>query len=152
MSTLSRYLLLASLALNLVLGAGLVWLLRAPPPPDSPPAMFRPDALRQALSPQRSALVETVAARHREAMRARIGRIHQARGEVREALRAEPFERGALDAAFERLREAESGAATEAHALLADLASEASPADRVRLAQLMEHRHDRRRQSRERGR
>lgn len=144
MTPAARYLLLFSLALNLSLGVALAWfhwhrpaVAEAPPPRG---AMFRHDALRDALAPRRGGLVDAVAARHRETMRVRIERMDEARATVREALRAEPFDRAALDDAFAGLREADSRTAAEAHALISEVAAEANPSERERLSRLMEGR------------
>lgn len=142
MTRLLRFALLASLALNLSLGVGMAWLVLRPlQEPASSEAdrsrpMFRHDTLRRALSQERASLVDTVMARHRDAMHAHMEQLRATRLEVREAIRAEPFERDRLDAAFAHLREADQLTATEAHALLGDLVAGASPAERQRLAQL----------------
>lgn len=142
-----RYILLASLALNLALGVSLAWLAFKPghPPAEArsrePRPMFHPEALRRALPAERRELIDGVLASHREAMHARIGRMAQAREGVREAMRADPFERERLDAAFAKLREDESRTAQEAHALLADLAAKATPEERERLSSLIAGRH-----------
>lgn len=142
-----RYILLASLALNLALGVSLAWLAFKPghPPAEArarePRPMFHPEALRRALPKERGELLDAVLASHRDAMHARIDRMAQAREGVREAMRAEPFERERLDAAFAQLRDTESRTAQEAHALLADLATQATPQERERLAGLLGGRH-----------
>ena len=137
-----RYLLLASLALNLALGASLTWLAFKPghAPHQTharePRPMFHPEALRRALPAERRPMIDAVLASHRQAMHARIDRMRQAREAVREAIRAEPFERERLDAAFAQLRESETLTAEQAHRLLADLAAQATPQERERLARL----------------
>ncbi|MCX7562358.1 periplasmic heavy metal sensor [Xanthomonadaceae bacterium XH05] len=142
-----RYILLASLALNLALGVGLAWVVfhSRPVPAEmrhrEPRPMFHPGSLRHALSEERGELVDAVMAKHREAMHARIGHMAKARDAVREALQAEPFEPARLDDAFAQLRASESRTAEEAHALLADLASRATPEERQRLARLIGPRH-----------
>lgn len=145
-----RYALLASLALNLSFGIGLAWLVLRPTQagdnietPEARP-MFRHDALRRVLPRERGALLDSVMALHRDAMRARMERLGAARSEVREAFKAEPFERARLDAAFAQLRETDRGTAEEAHALLGDLAERATPEERQRLARLFPNRHGRR--------
>ena len=151
-----RYILLASLALNLALGVGLIWLAFKPghPPAEArtrePRPMFHPEALHRAMPEARRDLVDSVLANHRQAMHARIDRMSQAREGVREAMRAEPFERERLDAAFTQLRESESLTAQEAHALLADLVTQATPEERERLSGLLgsRHRGERRERSR----
>lgn len=138
-----RYLLLASLALNLALGVSLTWLTFKPghPPAEAlarePRPMFHPEALRRALPAERRQLIDGVLASHRGAMHARIVHMRQAREGVREAIRATPFERERLDAAFTQLRESEARTAEQAHALLADLATQATPEERERLARLV---------------
>lgn len=138
-----RIILLTSLALNLALGVGLAWRVLHPgqPPAAShqrePRPMFHPEALRRALPKERSELLDSVLAQHREAMHARIQHMHQAREDVREAMQAVPFERERLDAAFAQLRVTESQTAEEAHALLADLASRATPEERERLTRML---------------
>ncbi len=142
-----RLILLASLALNLALGASLAWLVFQPgraaleTRQRETPTMFRPEALRRALPKERSEVVDAVLARHRDAMHTRIRAQSQARDGVREALRAEPFERSQLEDAFARLRDAEGHTAEEAHALLVDLASRATPEERERLSRIMKNRH-----------
>lgn len=151
-----RFILLASLALNLALGVSLAWLALRPghPPADArmrePRPMFHPDSLRRALPEQRGALLDAVLASHREAMHARIGAMVQAREGVREAMRAEPFGRSALDGAFAELRNKEYQTAEEAHALIADLATRLTPEERERLSGLIgtRHRGERRERSR----
>lgn len=145
-----RFILVASLTLNLALGAGVAWLAFQSSRPTTqsqardPRPMFRPDALRQALRPERGPLVDRVLENHRDTMRAHIGRLSEARAGVREAILAEPFERQRLDAAFARLREVEGSTAQEAHALLSDLVEQAEPAERQGLARLVSGRHERR--------
>ena len=121
----------------------LAWLAFKPghPPAEArtrePRPMFHPEALRRALPTERHGLLDGVLATHRAAMHARIDRMAQAREGVREAMRTEPFERERLDAAFAQLRDTESHTAQEAHALLADLAAQATPQERERLARLV---------------
>ena len=143
-----RLIFLASLALNLALGASLAWLAFQPGRPAAeartrmPPPMFHPEALRRALPKERGELLDAVLAQHREAMHARIRVQSQARADVREALRAEPFDRSRLEEAFARLRETEASTAQEAHALLVDLATRATPKERARLSRIMKERRD----------
>lgn len=138
-----RLVFLASLALNLVLGVGLAWLVvhhearpTAARDPQSRP-VFHPEALRRALPEARGDLVDTVMVGHRDAMRARIERLSRAREQVREAMRHEPFERERLDTAFAQLREAENSAAQEAQSLIIDLATQATPEERERLSDVL---------------
>lgn len=149
MSALSRplrLLLLASLALNIALGVALI--ARAPwtgtrhgPHHAAPlPGLVDLRALRQHLSPGREDVVDAAFAAHRDALRPRLMQLFEARREVRAAIRAEPFERATLDAAFARLRQAETEVASEAQALLGDLLEGATPQERERIAELMPRR------------
>lgn len=144
-----RIVLIASLALNLALGAALgQWIWKShhherPKPMHEGPPMFRPDALRGALSPQRADVVDGVLARHRDAMHSRIQQLRLAREAVQAAMLAEPFQSERLDAAFADLRRAESDTASEAHAMLAEVTALAKPDERERLAELMKGRHPR---------
>lgn len=147
MSRTLRIVLIASLALNLALGAALgqwIWKSNHHARPahmhDGPP-MFRPDALRAALSPEHGAVVDQILAKHRDAMHGRIKQLRQAREDVRLALLAEPFQRGQLDAAFANLRTSEADTAAEAHAILGEVAELAKPAERERIAGLVKGRH-----------
>ena len=150
MTRLSRFILIASLSLNLALAAGLGWLAwqsnRAAPESHTrqPRAMFHSDALRRALPPERGPFVDRIVSQHRENMRDHIEQLSLARAGVREAILAEPFTRQALDDAFARLRETEGSTAQEAHTLLSDLVEQAEPDERARLARLVPERRGRR--------
>lgn len=149
MSRTARVLLLASLALNVILA---VALLIAAPWSESPrdgsrgrhggvfPGLIDPRALRAALAPERQDALDAVLQAHREAMRTHLGALFEARREVRSAIVADPFDRAALDAAFERLRHAEAATANEAQALLGDVLVQTTAAERQRLADLMPRR------------
>ena len=149
MSRSARVLLLASLALNIVLGVAL--LIAAPwsdPPRDGMrgrhggvfPGLIDPRALRAALGPERQDALDGILQSHREAMRTHLGALFEARRAVRDAIVAEPFDRAALDAAFEDLRSAEAATANEAQALFGDVLAQTSMAERQRLAELMPRR------------
>lgn len=150
MPRLSRFILIVSLSLNLALAVAVGWLAwqsnRAMPEVQTrqPRAMFHSDALRRALPPERGVFVDRILAQHRESMRAHIEQLNHARAQVRQAIRAEPFTRHALDDAFAQLREAEGGAAQEAHTLLSELVEQAEPQERARLARLVPERRGRR--------
>lgn len=156
MSRTARVLLLASLALNIVLG---VALLIAAQWSDSPrdgsrgrhggvfPGLIDPRALRAALAPERQDALDAVLQTHREAMRTHLGALFEARRDVRAAIVADPFDRAALDAAFARLRDAETATANEAQALLGDVLVQTTAAERQRLADLMPRRPGRHRDS-----
>ena len=147
MSRALRIVLIASLALNLALAAALgqwIWKSHHHPRPahmHDGPAMFRPDALRAALSAEHGAMVDQILASHRDAMHGRIKQLRQARENVRAALLAEPFQRGQLDAAFAKLRASEADTAAEAHAILTEVAQLADATERDRIAGLVKGRH-----------
>jgi Spy/CpxP family protein refolding chaperone len=145
LSRTARVVLLLSLALNLGLGA---WLWMHAPwdhaqghthgrghPGVSQLLDLR--RFRHALPPERQHVLEKPFDTHRAEMRARIGRLIDARRAVRDAIRAEPFDRDALDVAFARLREAEAATAGEAQALLGDALELATPQERQQMAELM---------------
>lgn len=150
MSRTARMALLASLALNIVL---VVALLIAAPWSHAHregsrggrhagvfPGLIDPRALREALAPEHQAALDEALQSHREAMRARLGALFDARRDVRAAIVADPFDRAVLDAAFERLRSAETATANEAQALLGDVLVQTTAAERQRLAELMPRR------------
>lgn len=144
-----RIVLIVSLALNLALGAALgQWIWKShhhpsPRPMHEGPSMFRPDALRGALSPEHGDMVDEVLARHRDAMHSRIQQLRLARDSVQTAMLADPFQPERLDAAFANLRNAETNTASEAHAMLAEVTALAKPEERERIAELMKGRHSR---------
>lgn len=154
----ARLVLLASLALNVVLGIALLmaapWAERrsdergrhAPPFP----ALFDPRALKEALPPERLPVLEAALQQHREGMRAQLGTLFDARRAVRAAIEAEPFDRATLDAAFGTLREAEAGTAARAQAMLADVLAQSPAEERARIGKLMEIRKWDRRDARRR--
>jgi Spy/CpxP family protein refolding chaperone len=152
LSRTARVLLLLSIALNVALATALVsyapWKHggRDPRHGGPVPGLLDLRAFRRSLPEARQAIVETAFAAHRDALRPRLGALFAARRAVREAIRAEPFDRATLDAAFAALRAAETEAATEAQALLGDVLVSATPEERRRLAELMP-----RRMVRERG-
>lgn len=148
LSRAARLLLLLSLALNLALGTW--WASHAlrhegggRGPRAALPQLVDLREFRRALPEPRRAVVDQAFLAHRAAMRERLVALHAARRDVREAMRADAYDRGALDAAFERLRVAESAAAREAQALLADVLDVASVEERRTLAELVPRRRER---------
>nr|WP_246387896.1 periplasmic heavy metal sensor [Chiayiivirga flava] len=161
MSRTARIVVLASLALNVLLAVALVLAVRDgerdPPRRHAPalPGMFDPRALRDALPPERRAVVDGALEVHRGAIRARLGDLFDARRGVREAMLAPTFDRAALDAAFERLRTAETATATQAQAMLGDVLAQTTLQERRVLAERLERRPGRARdggRERDRGR
>lgn len=150
LSRAARVLLLLSLALNVALGTW--WAAHALRHDGGGrgaraalPQLVDLREFRRALPEPRRTVVDEAFAAHRPAMRERLVALHAARRDVREAMRAEAYDRGALDAAFERLREAESAAAREAQALLADVLDVATVEERRRLSELVPRRRERER-------
>lgn len=148
----ARFVLLASLALNVILA---VALLVAAPWADrrdanrgrhAPafPALFDPRALKEALPPERLPALDAALQQHRERMRAQLGALFDARRAVRAAIVAEPFDRAALDAAFAGLRREETATATLAQSMLGDVLAQTTPPERERVAKLMDIRKGRR--------
>jgi hypothetical protein len=139
----ARIALLLSLALNLALLVFVAWHhgpwrdadrgRHAPPLPH----LFDVRALRRAIPPEREGAVRPIFEVHRPQMRARLHDLFAARGDVREAIAAEPFDRSALESAFARLREADRATAEEAQAMLAELLAAATPEERKKMSELM---------------
>jgi Spy/CpxP family protein refolding chaperone len=143
----ARALLLASLAINLILATWFVvhapWR-HAPGGPDGRhgpvPQFVDLRSFRRVLPEERRDVIDAVFAPQRPALRERLGALFQARRAVREAMRAEPFDRAALDAAFERLREAETEAALQTQATLGDVLQQLTPEERRQFADLVPRR------------
>lgn len=139
-----RIALLASLLLNAALAGALAahWLRDgAAPAVDEPAERVRapsPDRLGRELAPGQRALMREVFERHRGGMRERIEATRVSRRDVADALRAEPFDRAALAAAFAGLRDHETEAAAASHAMLLDLADRLDASGRERLAARIE--------------
>jgi uncharacterized membrane protein len=66
--------------------------------------------------------------------------LRNARGEVHEALRAEPFDASRLDQALATLRTNTDGVQTSMHSLLVEVAPRLSPEQRRRLAMVNQRR------------
>lgn len=127
-----------ALLLAVALGSALATVLLARPHHREPHAVMTLPGLRVlagALQPaERAALRAAFRGRHPQ-MRARIDGLHAARQGVVEALRAEPFERSRLEAAFAELRAQDTAAAAGVHETLVELAVTLDPAGRARLAE-----------------
>ena len=145
MNSLVRTVLLVSLALNIALGASLTWLVLQPPPTREETRgrkarpLLHPEQLRRALPAERGELIDNVLEAHRAAMRAHLNELAAARDRVRDAVRHEPFDRSALDAAFAQLRESERQTAEEAQALISDLLQQLTAEEREQIAPLFAH-------------
>ncbi|MFO1494678.1 MAG: periplasmic heavy metal sensor [Lysobacterales bacterium] len=146
MSALSgrfRALLLLSLALNLALSAALL-MCHWQPFRDHDHADRRwarvpdPRALAHALDDADRQILQQVLERHRAALVEQFRPLGQARRQLAEALRSEPFDPARMDAAYAQMRAAEGGGADAMHAFMRDLAPQISAAGRVRIAEHLE--------------
>jgi uncharacterized membrane protein len=149
-----RWLLLASLGLNLALGLALgLHLWRTPPGWE--PGIPGPRALRQAVPEASQPLLRSVFDQHRPALRGAMRERRQARREVRQLLAADDFQRDSAESALAVLRERDQAASAAAHAVLLDLLVQMAPAERQQLVEgmLQRRRHgpdaERRQQRRE---
>jgi uncharacterized membrane protein len=96
-----------------------------------------PRALRRVLPEADKAVLEQAMPKHREEIRKRIADVREARQGVAEALRAEPFDRERLAAAFASVREKEAAVAAAAQVTLVDVAGQVSPEGRAKMAEQM---------------
>lgn len=147
-----RRLLIASVVLNVFLigaiGAGLA--MRHGPHlfdgdrvrPPRPFEMPSPRKIRAALPDSARPVAEAMFAAHRSEVRGKIGALVDARRQVAAAIRAEPFDRAALDAALAALRLREADVADTVQSMIADLASELDADSRSRIAALLDVRHE----------
>jgi uncharacterized membrane protein len=147
-----RYLLLLSLALNLGLGAALLsahWHQQQASTSGMSDRRWAripsPRMLAGALDEADRKILLEVIETHRGKLGEHFRPLGGARRELAEALRAEPFDPVAMQRAFGRIRESESGTATAMHAFMLDLAIRVSPSGRQRIADQLERgRHGRR--------
>ena len=100
--------------------------------------------LRAALPENDQAILEQVLDVHRPKLREKLRDLFAARRTVAEAVRAEPFDRARLDAAFAALREREASIAAEAQATISDLIARLDAEGRDTVAELLTTRHKRR--------
>lgn len=138
-----RIVLLLSLALNVALLVFVGWHhgpwrddergRHAPPLPH----LFDVRALRRVVPEEREPVIRPIFDAHRPAMRARLHELGAARGDVRRAIAAEPFDATQLESAFARLREADRATAEEAQRMMAELLAVATPQERKKMSELM---------------
>jgi uncharacterized membrane protein len=110
-----------------------------------PPRAFdlpSPRKIRAVLPEDSRPVAEAMFAAHRDEMRGRIRALFEARRQVAAAMRAEPFDRVALDAAFAELRTRQDDVATAAQGIIADLAAELDAESRGRIAELLDVRRE----------
>jgi uncharacterized membrane protein len=148
-----RYLLLLSLALNLGLGAALFtaqWQHQQSRQEGADRRWSRipnPRLLARTLDEADRKILLEVVEGHRDRLGERFRPLGGARRELAEALRAEPFDPAAMQRAFERTRDSESGTAEAMHAFMLELATRVSADGRKRIADQLErgrhgHRHE----------
>jgi uncharacterized membrane protein len=136
-----RWLLIASLALNLFLGGLFAgqWLSDGDDGPwhRGPSVRLHFGTMLESLSPETRAMARQVVERHRPATRAAFQKLRQARAEVGAALAAEPFKPEALDAAFTAYREASAAAHLQLQRTMAEVAAKLPPEARKTMAENM---------------
>ena len=149
-ATAVRWLLLASLGLNIALLSGLAvhaFEHGRPPHHEARTAMGRgemlphPMLLRRVLSGEREAVADAVMRKHRDGIRRALRARADARAEVHAVLSATALDRPALDRAFAALRARDAEAATAVQAMLAELMGELTPAEREAVVEGMRRRH-----------
>lgn len=138
-----RWLLLLSLALNLGLATALVahhWHQSERPGSDERRWARLPDSrqLVKALDGPDRDILSAVLESHREALGSNFRPLGDARRDIAEALRADPFDPTALDRAFAQTRDREGNMANAMHAFMRDLATRVSAQGRQRIADRME--------------
>ncbi|GAB3726513.1 hypothetical protein GCM10028862_01890 [Luteimonas pelagia] len=154
----TRWVLVASLALNVALLAGFAWQhLHDDGPRHGPPGhplrggmMPSPRLLRGALPAERQAVVDAILEKHRAGIRASVRDVFEARRAVHAQLTADTVDADAMEAAFADLRTHDAAAASAVQAMLTDLATELTPEERRAVADAM-HRHPRGRRHRDRN-
>ncbi len=147
-----RIVLVISLALNLfALGAlSTAWLGSRPWGPfvriERRPSMLgmpNPRQLRAALPERDRPVLADALTAHGPEIRRRIRDLAAARADVAEAIRTEPFDRPALEAALARLRERESAVAAATHGMVVELVGRLDTDGRTRVADLVPARRQR---------
>lgn len=146
-----RWVLLASLALNVALGAALAlpWLA---PDHDRPrharmhgrDHMPSPRHVRRVLGEERADVVEAVMKRHRPDIRATFPPLREARRAAHAAIAADPFDAAALERAFAELRARDADSKTAIQAMLVELMAQLTPAERAKVVDSMPKRERRR--------
>ena len=150
LGTWLRVLLVASLALNVAVAAGFAWhhfdrghdrgrdghrphVMRGTMMPS-------PRVLRQVLPEERRVVVDALLHEHRKAIRGSVRDVFAARRAVHELMTADTIDRPALERAFADLRARDAEAATAVQAMLTELATELTPAERRALADAVHRR------------
>jgi uncharacterized membrane protein len=134
--------LVASIGLNLFLGSWVAGRLLAGPPmfrhaatgERGGPARSVIDRMAASISAEHRATFEAVMARHREPIADAASRAREARDNAREAVASEPFDRAALDKAFETLRMRNDALQSATQSAMAEAAAALPPEARKQLA------------------
>lgn len=150
--TALRWLLVASLALNVAVLAGVAWAHFSDDGPHQRhmrmargTVMPNPAQLRRVLPPERRAVVDAALARHRDHVRTSVADVFEARARVHALLTAETLDRAALDQAFAVLRASDAEAASAVQAMITEVATELTPEERRAMAEAVHRRHPRNR-------
>ena len=149
--TALRWLLVASLALNVGLLSGIAWehFDRDDEPRRMHMRMARgtmmpnPHLLRRVLPEERRAVADAVLANHRPQIHATVGAVFEARARVHALVTAETIDRPALDRAFADLRARDAEAARAVQAMLTELVTQLTPEERRALGEAVHRRHPR---------
>jgi uncharacterized membrane protein len=133
----SRWLLLGSLALNLFfIGVAVAMIIRAPaPPPKWDPNVFvRVEQLAQTLPPADADILRGAFQANHDRIEAAQSAYHDARSDIRETLRQDPFKVDAMRAAMAKTRAARQAFDQVIQGVFADAAPELSAAARRTVA------------------
>jgi uncharacterized membrane protein len=106
--------------------------------PARPFEMPSPRKIRAVLPDSARPVAEEMFAAHRDEVRLKIRAMIEARRAVAQAMRAEPFDRAALDGALAELHGRESEVAATVQGIIADLATRLDADSRGRIATLLE--------------
>lgn len=145
--TAMRWLLVASLALNVAVLGGVAWAHFSHDGPHQRHVrmargtiMPNPMQLRRVLPPERRGVVDAALARHREHVRTSVADVFEARARVHALLTAETLDPAALESAFAELRASDAEAASAVQAMITEVAAELTPEERRKLGEAV-HRH-----------
>lgn len=144
----SRWLLLGSLALNLFfIGMALAFAVRPAPAPTvstwDPDVFVRIERIAATLPPSDAAILRAQIGADRTALAAAQGAYRGDRAAIREALRADPFDPGAMRAAMSRTRADRQSYDMILQNLFAEAAAKMSAQGRLALANWPPNRHGR---------
>lgn len=98
---------------------------------------LHPRVLRKLLPAQDQTVLDETLKSHRPKIHERVRALRQARRNVADAMRAEPFDRPQLETALGELRARETAMAEAAQAMTTELAARVSPEGRSKLAAQM---------------